>query len=138
MAAEENKRVVARIFEALNARDWDTFTGAISEDYVNHAFPDARSREGARQMMDMFFAGFPDLHVEVAEIIGEGDKVASRGTMRGTQTGEFMGIPATGKPVKVGYMDIWRFEGGKGVENWVQMDMLGMLQQLGIAPSPGQ
>ncbi|MHB8644738.1 MAG: ester cyclase [Thermomicrobiales bacterium] len=138
MSAEENKRILARGFDAMNKQDLDAFEAVIGEDYVNYSFPDARGREGFRQMIGMFFTAFPDMHVEVADMIAEGDKVASRGTMRGTHKGEFMGIPATGKRIEIGYSDVWRFERGKGVENWVQMDMLGMLQQLGVAPGPGQ
>ena len=86
----------------------------------------------------MFLTAFPDFHVTLEDVIAEGDKVASRGVWRGTHQGNFMGIPATGKSVAVSYSDIWRFENGKAVENWVQMDMLGLMQQLGVAPAPGQ
>jgi predicted ester cyclase len=58
--------------------------------------------------------------------------------MTGTQQGEFMGIPPTNKPVKVSYIDLWRVENGQFVENWVQMDMLGLMQQLGVVPAPEQ
>src|SRR5690348_16473355 len=135
MSAEENKRILARGFDALNKQDVNTFAEDIGEGYVNYSFPDARGPEGFRQMIGMFFAAFPDMHVDVADMIAEGEKVASRGTMRGTHRGEFMGIPATGKPIEIGYSDVWRFENGKAVENWVQMDILGMLRQLGVARS---
>lgn len=69
-------------------------------------------------------------------VIAEGDRVCSRGVMYGTHRGEFMGIPPTGKKVEVKYTDIWRLDKGKFVENWVQMDMMGMMQQLGLAPRP--
>jgi steroid delta-isomerase-like uncharacterized protein len=137
MSADGNKRILARSFDALNNQDIDTAVEGIDKDYLNYSFPDARGKEGFRQMMGMFFAAFPDMHVEVVDIIAEGDKVASRGTMRGTHRGEFMGISATGKPIEIGYIDVWRFENGKGVENWVQMDMLGLLHQLGVAPGAG-
>ena len=137
MSAEENKRLLERGFDAMNKHDIDTFATVIDENFVHYSFPDARGPEGFRQMIGMFFAGFPDMQVNVAEMIAEGDKVASRGTMRGTHKGEFMGIPATGKRIEIGYSDFWRFENGKAVENWVQMDTLGMLQQLGVAPGPG-
>ncbi len=137
MSAEENKRILARGFDAMNKQDFDALAKVIDENYINHSFPDARGPEGFRQVIGMFFAAFPDMHVDVADMIAEGDKVASRGTWRGTHKGEFMGIPATGKPIEIGYSDVWRFEHGKAVENWVQMDMLGMLQQLGVAPGHG-
>ena len=138
MAAQDSGRLVERIFTAMNAQDWGTFGELLSPEYINHAFPDARGPEGMRAVMSQFFAAFPDMRVEVEDVIAAGDKATSRGVMHGTHRGEFMGIPATGKPVRIGYMDIWRFEGGKAVENWVQMDMLGMMQQLGVAPGPGK
>jgi predicted ester cyclase len=78
------------------------------------------------------------MHVTVHDVIVDGDRVAGRGTISGTHRGEFMGIPATGKPINVAYIDIWRAEGDKMVENWVQIDLLGIMQQLGVAPGPGQ
>ncbi|HMD00629.1 MAG TPA: ester cyclase, partial [Ferruginibacter sp.] len=63
-------------------------------------------------------------------VAGDGDIVATRGEWTGTHSGDFMNTPATGKKVKVKYMDMWRLEDGKAVENWVQMDMPGLWQQL--------
>lgn len=85
----------------------------------------------------MFLAGFPDLRVVIEDEIAEGDRVVTRGQMQGTHQGDFLGIPATGKRIDIAYIDIWRLENGKAVENWVQMDMLGMMQQLGVAPARG-
>lgn len=85
----------------------------------------------------MFKAGFPDLHATVETAIAEGDQVATRGYITGTHKGPFMNIPPTSKSIKVTYTDIWRIENGKAVENWVQMDMLGLMQQLGVIPTPG-
>jgi steroid delta-isomerase-like uncharacterized protein len=136
VATHESGRLVEQIFAAMNAQDWGRFGALLSPAYVNHAFPDARGPEGMRQVMSQFFTAFPDMRVEVEEVVAQGKRAASRGVMRGAHRGEFMGIPATGKPVQIDYMDIWRFEDGKAVENWVQMDMLGMMQQLGVAPAP--
>ena len=84
----------------------------------------------------MEFAAFPDLHSTVEYLIAEGDMVVSRFTMRGTHQGEFIGIPPTGKQVKVTGMVIHRFADGKIVEYWVKWDVLGMMQQLGVIPPP--
>jgi predicted ester cyclase len=78
------------------------------------------------------------LHFTVEDIIAEGDKVVARLTARGTQQGEFMGIPPTGKRATVTAIDINRMVGGKSVEHWLEMDTLGLLQQLGVVPMPGQ
>jgi predicted ester cyclase len=86
----------------------------------------------------MYLTAFPDLHFTVEDIIAEGDKVVTRLTCRGTQQGAFMGIPPTGKQATVTAIDINRFAGGKSVEHWLNMDTLGLLQQLGVIPAPGQ
>lgn len=83
----------------------------------------------------MYHAAFPDLHVVLEDVFAVGDRVGSRGRISGTHCGDFMGIPATGKPVSVEYLDLWRVERGKFVETWVQMDTLGLMQQIGALPS---
>jgi predicted ester cyclase len=106
---------------------------------VNYNFPaPAPGPEGFKQVMGMFFQAFPDVHETAEDIIAEGDRVAVRGYFTGTHNGEFMNIPATGKQIKVAYIAMYRLENGKVVENWVQMDLLGMMQQLGVIPTPEQ
>jgi predicted ester cyclase len=85
----------------------------------------------------MFKAGFPDLHATIEVTIAEDNRVATRGYITGTHQGPFMNIPPTGKSIKLPFIDLWCIENGKAVENWVQMDMLGLMQQLGVVPSPG-
>jgi steroid delta-isomerase-like uncharacterized protein len=140
MSTEQNKTLIRRGFEeGINGRNLDYFTQAIAPTYVNHNMPVSDpGPEGFKQVIAMFVNAFPDMQITVEDVIGEGDKVATRGTWRGTHQGDFMGIPATGKSVTVTYSDIWRLENDKAVENWVQMDILGLMQQLGVAPAPGQ
>lgn len=140
MPAEENKARIRRGFEAMvNQGDAAVAEELLAPTYVNHAFPGVPpGPAGLLQAVGMFRAGFPDFRVTVEELLGEGDLVATRGFFTGTHRGAFMGVPATGKPIRVGYMDFWRLEGGQAVENWVQMDLLGLMQQLGVAPTPGQ
>lgn len=69
--------------------------------------------------------------------MAEGDKVVTRSTWHGTHRGAFLGIPATGEQVAVTAIDITRYAGGKAVEHWAEMDLLGLLQQLGVVPPPG-
>ncbi len=136
--SEENKTLILRVFEeGMNGGADAVLDKVISSSYVNHNFPaSAPGAEGFKQVIGMFRAAFPDFRVAVEDVVAEGDRVATRGAMSGTHQGEFMGIPATGERIAVPYIDIWRIEGGKGVENWVQMDMLGMMQQLGVIPEP--
>jgi predicted ester cyclase len=86
----------------------------------------------------MFRTAFPDLHGTIEDQIAEGDKVVMRMTYRGTHQGELMGIPATGKPVTMTFISINRIAEGKIAEGWVNFDALGMMQQLGVIPVPGQ
>jgi len=90
-------------------------------------------------MASVFWAGFPDMQVTIDDVIAEGDKVAYRWTARGTQTGEMMGIPPTGRSVILTGITIDRYDAeSKIVEHWESYDQLGMLQQLGVIPTPGQ
>ena len=89
-------------------------------------------------MLSIFRSAFPDFKATIDDIIAEGDKVVIRQTFSGTHKGEFMGIAPTGKRVSFGVMDIVRIAGGKFVEHWGQMDSMGMMQQLGAIPTPGQ
>ena len=86
----------------------------------------------------MLRSGIPDFKATIDDVVAEGDRVVIRMTFRGTQTGEFMGMPPTGKSISVGVIDIFRIAGGKIVEHWGQMDSMGMMQQLGAIPAPGQ
>jgi steroid delta-isomerase-like uncharacterized protein len=140
MSTEHNKILVRRVFEeGMNQKNDAVFDELIDPHYVNHDFQSpARGVEGFKQITGLFRAAFPDFHVTVEDELADGAKVASRGYFTGTHKHEFMGIPPTGKAIKVSYIDIWSVESGKLKENWVQMDMLGLMQQLGVIPAPEQ
>jgi predicted ester cyclase len=78
------------------------------------------------------------VHVTIEQEFADGDYVFHRGYTTATHKGEFQGIPPTGKQFKINSIDIWHVVNGKAVENWVQMDMLGLMQQLGVVPTPGE
>jgi predicted ester cyclase len=140
MSTAENKAVIRRGFEeGINQRNPQVYDDVIAPTYVNHDFPaPTPGIDGFKQVISLFLTAFPDMQVSIEDALAEGDKVATRGVLRGTHHGAFLGIPPTGKPVAVKYIDIWRVENGTGVENWVQMDLLGLLQQLGAIPTPDQ
>lgn len=135
--SEANKALIRKGFEVgMNERRFEVFDEVVAPAYVNHNLPaPGPGPEGLKQVVGMFIAAFPDFRVEIHDVLAEGNLVTTRGTFTGTHQGDFMGIPPTGKHVSVNYIDIWRLENGKAVENWVQMDQLGMLQQLGVVPS---
>jgi steroid delta-isomerase-like uncharacterized protein len=83
------------------------------------------------------FSAFPDIKRPVEDLVAAGDKVVARWTSFGTHSGEFMGVPATGRFLRTSGITIFRLEDGKIVEEWSESDMLGMLQQVGAIPGAG-
>ena len=140
-STEANKASVRRFYdEVFNKKNRAAIDEFIAPNHVDHAAPLGLlgGIEGAKQTLTMYLTAFPDLHFTVEGIIAEGDQVVARLTARGTQHGAFMGIPPTGKQVTVTAIDVSRIVGGKSVEHWLEMDTLGLLQQLGVIPAPGQ
>jgi steroid delta-isomerase-like uncharacterized protein len=134
----DNKATALRFYnEVVNGRDVTLIDELVHENVVEHEeFPGfSNDREGVKQFFAMIFEAFPDLRFDVQDIIGEGDKVATRVVMTGTHQGAFMDIPATGKRVEVELIDIVRLEDGKFVEHWGVMDQMTMMQQLGVIPA---
>jgi steroid delta-isomerase-like uncharacterized protein len=141
MSIEQNKALVHRLFEALNtgleattatrpevfAPDEASYFSGQPFDYAAHA-----------QFDTMLFTAFPDMQFTIEDLLADGDTVVARTTARGTQTGEFQGIPATGAAVTASAIAIYRLAGGKIVEQWLEYDQLGLLQQLGVIPALGQ
>jgi steroid delta-isomerase-like uncharacterized protein len=111
----------------------------FAPDYVNHVAGspiEFRGPEGEKQFDAAYSQAFPDARLTVEDMIAEGDRVASRLSYRGTHTGEFQGIPATGKQFMTTGIQIIRIADGKIAEAWSQPDTLGLLQQLGVVPIP--
>ena len=137
----DHASTMRRLYELLSAGDIDGFGDHVAEDFVEHEeMPGLEpSKDGVKQMFRMYRAAFPDLRMEAEDVLVSGDKVVARVRATGTQHGEFMGIPATGKSVDVQLIDIIRFgEDGLAREHWGVFDALGMMQQLGAIPSPGE
>jgi steroid delta-isomerase-like uncharacterized protein len=137
MSAEQNKTVIKKLFEqGMNERKFEMLKDIIGPDFINHGIPNAnRGPEGFKEVLGQFLTGYPDMKINLENIIADGDMVATRGYWTGTNNGSFMGIPATGKKVKVDFIDVWKMLEGKCQENWVQMDMMGLMQQIGMAPA---
>lgn len=92
--------------------------------------------EGLKDILRAMRAGFPDIVFAIEEQVAEGDKVASRFEWSGTHTGEFLGIPATGRPVRVWGIVIDRLVDGRIKDTRIIMDTLGLMIQLGVFPAP--
>jgi predicted SnoaL-like aldol condensation-catalyzing enzyme len=141
MLAEENKALVRRfVDEVQSGGNIDLIDEICSPAFVNHSAPPElpADREGIKIVTNMFRGAFPDSYFTVEDMIAEGDKVATRKTFHGTHEGEFMGIPPTGRGVSMGLIDIVRISEGQVVEHWSVGDNLGMMQQLGVIPQPGE
>ena len=135
MANEQNEAVCRRALEAFNTGDEAIVEETTAEDFVNHdpAAPDeAHGVEGAKQFIATYRAAFPDLHIEMDDCFSDGDLVGYRWTSTGTNDGELMGMPATGKHVSITGITIDRVQDGKIVESWSQWDNAGLIQQLGL------
>ena len=136
--SEANKAAVRRFYGEMNKGNLVIIDEAVADDFVEHEeFPGlAPTKEGVRQMFQMMRTAFPDLEMVPEDMVAEGDKVFVRGRMRGTQRGEFMGIPATGRQFDVPMGDFLRFANGKVIEHWGATDTGMMMQQLGAMDSP--
>ena len=141
MSAEANQALVRRYLdEGVNQGNVRIADELFAPNFTFYfpGNPEPMNREGWAQTTTLFHAGFPDQHTVTDDMLAEGDKVAARFTFHGTHTGNFQGIPPTGKAVTMGGMAFWRIVGGKIAEHWVQIDALGMMQQLGVIPGPAQ
>ena len=133
MSIEENKDIVRRYQEIYNTNDLDRLTEVVSEDLLTpNIVPGIpQGLEGAKVAHRLMLAGFPDYQTVIEDLIVEGEKVTARIRMTGTHTGEFMGIPATGKRVEFTGIYIARISNSKIVEHWGEEDGVSLLQQLG-------
>jgi steroid delta-isomerase-like uncharacterized protein len=139
---EANKALTRRFYEeGWNQGNLAVFDELLASNHVLHdpGFPEPiHGLEGFKQYYASYRTAFPGNQLTVEDYIAEGDTVVSRWTGRGTHKGDLMGIAPTGKQVTVTGISIQRIANGKIVEEWSNYDMLGMLQQLGVASMPGQ
>jgi steroid delta-isomerase-like uncharacterized protein len=143
--SEENKVVVGRFFqEVWNEGKLHTVDELLAADFVDHRAPAGLppGPEGTKAFLGSYRNAFPDMQTNIEDQIAERDKVVTRYTVRGTHQGDLvMGnqrIPPSGNRVEVTGINIDRLERGELIESWSEFDALGMMQQLGIIPEPGQ
>jgi steroid delta-isomerase-like uncharacterized protein len=138
--AEEiaNKAIICRYVDATNDGDLDLFDLFVDENYVeNEPIPgQGMGREELKKAYVTFNGPFPDLEYVFEDLIAEGDLVFGRGVISGTHKGDFMGVPATGKKIRWTGTRLFRLENGQVMEGWINLDMLGMMQQMGAIPAP--
>lgn len=140
---EQNKQVLRRFTEEIwNKGKLDQLDEFVAPNHMNHpaaSAPDlGQGIQAQGQLVSLYRTAFPDAKLTIEDQIAEGDRVVTRWTATGTHRGELFGMPATGKPVKVTGIFIDRLADGKIAESWGEYDALGMMQQVGAAPAPGQ
>ena len=141
MLSETNKTVSRRFFEEVFGKgELNVLDEIITKDHVNSGPGNPpglpNGPEGTKQLVTMYRNAFPDVHFTIDEQIAEGDKVVTRWTGHGTHQGELFGIPATGKSSTVTGIAVDRIANGKIAESWGIFDQFGMMQQLGVIPTP--
>jgi steroid delta-isomerase-like uncharacterized protein len=125
-----------RLYDLLTAGDIDGFGALLADGFVEHEETPglAPTKEGVMEFFRIYRAAFPDLRMDPEDVLASGDKVVARVRATGTHEGDLMGMSATGKSVDVQLIDIMRFdEDGLVAEHWGVVDMLAMMQQLGVA-----
>jgi predicted ester cyclase len=130
--SELNKATVRRYVEAYGTRDIEALMRFLDPHYVLHPGGSGGPMNSYERKRDetVFFKAFSNIQANVENQIAEGDKVVSRITMYCTHTGEYQGIPATGKRIAIPYIDITLIRAGKIIEEWVEYDNINILRQI--------
>jgi len=136
MSIQENKRIAIAVFPAAwNHGDFGPAETYIHPDVIDH-FDNSKGIDAFKGVILGFRSAFPDVQLTVHHEIAEDDLVVHHWTMTGTHDGEFQGIPPTGKALTWTGITVVRIENGKIVERWANVDVLGILAQLGVIPPP--
>ena len=139
MGTQENKVLVRRFIDEVFVKgNPDAVDKLVTTDFTPHSWGKMPSGiEPLKQAIRRVHAGLTDVSFKIEDMIAEEDRIAVRVTAHGTHTGEFMGMPATGKAYTISETHIFHVRDGKIAEHWRDADMLGMMQQLG-ASSPSK
>ena len=134
----QNQQALANAVEKLNQGDIESYLNLLYAPNVTlHFLPPGlpQGHEGGRLYYTGILAGFPDVTLVIDDVLEEGDRLAIRVHVDMTHTGDFNGIPPTGKRVSLSAITILRFENGKVAERWTEANFMGLMQQLGVIPS---
>jgi steroid delta-isomerase-like uncharacterized protein len=132
---------VHHLYDLLNTGDIEGFGALLANDFVEHEQTPGLepTKDGVKAFFRMQIAAFPDMRMHVEDVIANGDKAVARVRYTGTNRGDFMGTPATGRSVDVQLIDVFAFgDDGLVREHWGVMDALAMMQQLGLVPAGPQ
>lgn len=135
---EENKALQRRYVQELNRGNAGFTDEYFHPAYVYHGPMGDLNKEQFALNHSAIMAAFPDLQLTIESQIAEGDRVVMRWTGHGRHEGEFQGVAGTGKEVTFSGITISRFEGAREIEAWEELNLLGLMQQLGLIPAPEQ
>lgn len=140
-ALEGNRETVRSFVAALNSHDLDNLDDLLSADYQEHnpfapEFPPGP--ETFKAIAGGILAAFPDVEVTIDYMVAEGELVVTRHTVVATHEGDFNGVPATGNEVTWTELHMFRIEDGQIAEHWAELNVMGILQQIGAMPVPEQ
>ena len=141
MSGEDNKQRVRRFLDDVTAGNLAALDDIVAPDFKDHqSLPPGipPTLAGLKAFFQAQQVAFPDWKVTIEDMVADGDRVWDRLKVEGTNTGPFMGLPATGRRVSFEVLDISRFAGGRLVEHWGVADNLGLMQQLGLIPALGE
>lgn len=133
---ERNKALVRRFIDEIFLEgDFGAVDELLTDDFTPHTWGDMQpGRDGLKEAITRVSKGLSDTKMSIDDVIAEGDRVAVRLTSSAKQTGEFMGMPPSGKRYEIGEIHIFRLREGRVAEHWHQADFLGMMRQLGATP----
>ncbi len=140
--AADHRETSRRVFEEIwNQKNLNAVDELMAENYVHHdpsSPPVASGIDGYKQLVTQYLNAFPDLHFTLNDQVAAGEIVVSRWTATGTHSGDLPGIPRTGRHFSVTGMSMGRIQSGKFAEGWNNWDALGLMQQIGVVPRPGE
>jgi steroid delta-isomerase-like uncharacterized protein len=137
MAQNENVAAIERAVAHMNEGNVDGYLELYADDLTVHGYPPGvEGKAGVSEFYRSFRSGFSDFELTIEDVLTDGDKVAGRYTIRGTHSGELMGVPGTGNKVELDGQSFFRFENGRVVERWQAMDAVPLLMQIGAMPAP--
>lgn len=134
--ADDSKQLARDYFEAFLRSDEAWWRAHIAPEFRRHdpGLPfEVRGPEGVKRLAEALHPGIPDMELPIEDMVAEGEKVLVRLRIKGTHGGELMGIPATGRAIDVGVLDLFQMRDGVLVEHWALLDNLGLLKQLGVS-----
>lgn len=138
MSLESNKQLCRDYFKAFLARDTDWMQRHIAPEFVRHdpGLPfEVRGPEGVAKLHDVLMPAFPDMQLDLEDLVAEGEKVLVRLMIRATHTGAFGDMAPTGRRINVPVLDLFQIRDNRLIEHWALFDNLGMLKQLGALPA---